>query len=161
MRRAAVWLFSFIAFGVAVFIVVFLIQINPRESFSDVKGEDSLSHTSQKSGGEFESWISRFSTPEESDYFYPVNEVTLNLDMGNGSNPSMVYRLSVGPLDSDHLLLVKEELETHALPYDLQNSGETKLITVDSTDQFQLQTLVTKLKTYQIPATLSPYTEEY
>jgi hypothetical protein len=42
----------------------------------------------------------------------------------------------------------------------MQNQEDTMILTIDSTDQSQLQSLVTKLKTYQITTTLSPYTEE-
>jgi hypothetical protein len=80
MRRAAYWLFPLIALAVAVFIVVFMIQINPvAPDLNSTSGEaeaKEVSHFSPEIG----SWIERFSSSEEKGYFYPVNELTLELD---------------------------------------------------------------------------------
>jgi hypothetical protein len=160
MRRAAYWLIPLIAFAVALFIVLFLVEINPStpamHSIEDDKKEDS----SQGLKGQLGSWISHFSTTEENEYFYPVNEVTLKLDMGDEISTLEIYRLTVKPKNSDELLQTKEEVKKSELPYVMQDDGDTKILTVDSPDQSQLQSLVTKLKTYQIMATVSPYTEE-
>ncbi len=160
MRRAAFWLFPLIAFAVALFIVLFLVQINPSapkissgENENDVISSEGLE---EKIG----SWISHFSSTKESGYFYPVNEITLKLDMGGENTALELYRLTVKPKSSDELLQAKEELKKSTLPYVMQNQEDMMILTIDSTDQFQLQSLVTKLKTYQITATLSPYTEE-
>lgn len=83
MRRAAYWLFPLIALAVAVFITLFLIQINPsapKVEISDI--EEVLPAEASPSE---KSWISRFSGNDEKEYFYPVNEVTLNLDTSNGT----------------------------------------------------------------------------
>jgi len=160
MRRAAFWLFPLIAFAVALFIVLFLVQINPSApNMSPIENNDKV-ESSEGLKGKIGSWISRFSTTEESGFFYPVNEVTLNLDMGGESAVAEMYRLTIKPQGSDELLQVIEELKKNALPYVMQNNEDIKRITVDSTDQFQLQSLVTKLKTYQITATVAPFTEE-
>jgi len=160
MRRAAFWLFPLIAFSVALFIVLFLVQINPSAPNVSLTENNDEIESSEGLKEKFGSWLSHFSVTEESGYFYPVNEVTLNLDMGGESAVSEMYRLTIKPQNSDELLQVMEELKQSTLPYEMQNNEDTKQITVDSTDQFQLQSLVTKLKTYQITATVAPFTEE-
>jgi len=160
MRRAAFWLVPLIAFGVALFIVLFLVQINPSapKISSSENGKDD--GTSLGLGEKLGSWLSHFSATKESGYFYPVNEVTLKLDPDGENTSLVIYRLTVSPKSTDELLQIKEELKKCKLPFELQNNEEPMILTVDSTDQTQLQSLVTKLKTYQITATLSPYSEE-
>ncbi|MBD3798415.1 hypothetical protein [Sulfuricurvum sp.] len=80
-RRAAYWLVPIIAIGVAVFIIYFLIQINPstpRIKMSDV--DDVL--PPNKGDGE-KGWMDKFAGDGEKGYFYPVNELYLNLDTDN------------------------------------------------------------------------------
>lgn len=160
MRRAAFWLVPIIAVAVALFIAYFLIQINP--SVPKVNSSERETETGFVSGiGErIGSWISHFSTTKESGYFYPVNEVTLKLDAEGEENTIVAYRVTVTPKSTDELLQVKAELKKSALPYEVQKKEDPMVLTVDSTDQLQLQSLVTKLKSYQIEATLSPYSEE-
>lgn len=160
MRRAAYWLIPLIAFGVALFIGLFLVEINP--STPKIHSTDSSDETPSAVGlkDRIGDWISHFSKSGEEDYLYPVNEVTLKLDMGDKSNDLDLYRLTIKPKNSDELLQCKEELKKTDLPYVMQNEEDAKILTVDSTDKSQLQSLVTKLKTYQITAKISPYTEE-
>ncbi|MDP2078097.1 MAG: hypothetical protein Q8J85_08605, partial [Sulfuricurvum sp.] len=80
MRRFAYWLFPTIAIVVAVFIVVFMIEINP--AAPQLGGDIALDQTlkpiasSESSSG----WIKHFNINKEKEYFYPVNEVTIALD---------------------------------------------------------------------------------
>lgn len=159
MRRAAYWLIPLIAFCVALFIGLFLVQINPLAPKIQ-PSESENEATSEGLKGQLGSWINHFANTSDNDYFYPVNEVTLNLDMGGKSDSLELYRLVIKPKSADELLQCKEELKKNALPFVMQTEEDTNILTVDSPDQSQLKSLVTKLKTYQITATVSPYTEE-
>lgn len=160
MRRAAYWLVPLIAFCVALFIALFLVEINPSAPKLHSSEETDENSSSIGLKDRIGDWISRFSKIGEDNYLYPVNEVTLKLDMGDKSNDLDLYRLTIKPKNSDELLQCKDELKKTDLPYVIQNDGDAKLLTVDSADKEQLQSLVTKLKSYQITATFSPYTEE-
>jgi len=160
MRRAAYWLFPLIAAAVAIFIVIFMIQINPSAPHpndgTDGEDTDTSPQVTEQSG----SWLDRFSISEEKGYFYPVNEVSLKLTDGETATVAAHYRLTVPLKSSYELFCVKEELKKSELPYFMRKEGETMTLFVDSNDQNRLVSLVTKLKTYQIKATVSPYTEE-
>lgn len=159
MRRFTYWLFPLIAAAVAAFIVVFMVQINPSVPLSERFSAEGNDVSSGIAGAEESSWLERFSQSGDKDYFYPVNEVHLVLDAGE--TPLVPnYRLTVPLKDSYELFCVKQELHNKALPYFLQREGDAMTLLVDSNDQNTLASLVTKLKTYQITATLSPYTEE-
>jgi hypothetical protein len=160
MRRAAYWLFPLIAFAVALFIALFLVQINPSTPSLIPIQKDDENDPSEGLKGKIGNWLSHFSQKEESGYFYPVNEVTLYLDMGGKHPLSDVYRVTINPQNSDEHLQVIEELKKSTLPYVMEKNEKMGQITVDSTDQSHLQSLVTKLKTYQITVTLAPLTEE-
>lgn len=158
MRRFAYWLFPLTAAAVAVFIVVFMIRINSYVPSSEDSLKDEYSSSTAPIAAQ-ESWISRFSMSEEKGYFYPINEVHLELDMGENA-PVTRHRLAVPLKDSYELFCLKQELMNSGLPYFLHKEGDVMTLLVDSDDQNKLESLVTKLKTYQISATVSPYTEE-
>ena len=84
MRRAAYWLFPLIALAVAIFITIFLIQINPSAPKVEISNIDEVLPVETSS--DEKSWISHFSSNDEKEYFYPVNEMTLNLDVSNGTS---------------------------------------------------------------------------
>lgn len=85
MQRFAYWLFPFIAVAVAIFIVVFMVQINSAVPEAD-------EHLPLQSGNsapaeeENIGWLERFSFGGDKGYLYPVNELTLKLD----ANESLV-----------------------------------------------------------------------
>jgi hypothetical protein len=159
MRRVAYWLFPLIAGAVAAFIVVLMIYINPSLPHSAIPGGAGDQKLSDASPAEEKGWIERYSQTGEKEYLYPVNEVHLVLD--TGEHPAVPnYRLRVPLKDSYELFCVKQELYNKALPYFLQREGDAMTLLVDSHDEKTLASLVTKLKTYQITATMSPYTEE-
>lgn len=79
MRKILKWLTPLIAVGVAVFILFFLISINsdetsvalaPLEHKSDVVVEQPQ-----------QVWLNHFSKTEKLGYFYPVNEVLIQVDL--------------------------------------------------------------------------------
>lgn len=161
MRRFAYWLFPTIAVAVAIFVVFFLIEINP--SAPEMRGEEEsrlLDPFSSDLDAE-KGWIERFSFNRDKEYLYPVNEVTVVLDMDTHANTSVTrYRLSVPIRDSYELFCLRQELQHSDLPYLLDQQGDKMSVYIDSQDQSKLTSLVAKLKTYQISATLSPFNED-
>jgi len=72
------WLFPAIAITVAIFIVVFMIQINPKVSLEEEKqhSQDTPASVEERSRG----WINDLTVSDEKGYLYPVNELTLQTD---------------------------------------------------------------------------------
>ncbi len=89
MHKAFKWLTPIITVGVAIFIVVFLIKINPSENTQ----LDKLQTTNIKAqDDEPESqWLNHFSKSEQSGYFYPVNEIYINLDLNEQNTTTKTY----------------------------------------------------------------------
>lgn len=160
MRRFAYWLFPLIAGAVAVFIVVFMVQINPSAPVLESSKSGSRRDASAGSGAGEGNWLDRFSIGQDKGYSYPINEVSLKLDAGDKNPSDERYRLTVPLKDSYELFCLKQELKNSGFPYFLQKEGNAMTLLVESDDQNKLASLVTKLKTYQITATLSPCTEE-
>lgn len=77
-RRAAFWLFPLIAIAVAVFITVFLFQINPSVPKVEISDTEEVLPPKESSGEK--SWIEGITNQNDKEYFYPVNEVRLKLD---------------------------------------------------------------------------------
>jgi hypothetical protein len=160
MRRFAYWLFPIIAIIVAVFIVVFMIDINP---VVPTIGQDSDLEAVSKpiiSDEDSPGWIKHFNISNEKEYFYPVNEVTIVLDDNESPKKTRQYHLVIPLKDSYEFFCLKQELKNSNLPYLLNQDGEAMTALIDSTDQAKLTALVAKLKTYQISATLSSFKED-
>jgi len=160
MRRFAYWLFPIIAIVVAVFIVVLMIEVNPaapaigRDIALDETPKPLLSEESSSG------WIKNFNISHEKEYFYPVNEVTIALDDNESHTKAQQYHLVVPLKDSYEFFCLKQELKNSNLPYLLNQEGEGMTALIDSADHTKLTTLVAKLKTYQISATLSSFKED-
>jgi hypothetical protein len=159
MRRFAYWLFPIIAIAVAIFIVVFIIEINP---VAPTQHQDStLDDNSQLIASDSSvGWIKHFNVKHEKEYVYPVNEVTIVLDNNESSSKTQLHHLVVSLKNSYEFFCLKQELKDSNLPYLLNQEGEGMTVLIDSTDLKILTTLVTKLKTYQISATLSSFKED-
>lgn len=160
MRRFAYWLFPIIAIIVAVFIVAFMIDINP--AIPTVGRDTDLDKDSQPMISEENTpgWIKHFNISSEKEYFYPVNEVSIVLDDSESPTKAQKYHLTIPLKDSYEFFCLKQELKNSNLPYLLNQDGEAMTALIDSTDQAKLTALVAKLKTYQISATLSSFKED-
>lgn len=160
MRRFAYWLIPTIAIAVAAFIVAFMIEINP--AAPTMQKDASLNVTSEPTTVEegSQGWIKNFNLNNEKGYFYPVNEVTITLDDNESQNKTQMHHLVVPLKDSYEFFCLKQELKNCNLSYLLNQEGDTMTVLIDSADHKKLTTLVTKLKTYQISATLSSFKED-
>lgn len=159
MRRFAYWLFPLIAILVATFIVVFIIDINP--AAPTLHQDTALDEVAQPVCAEGSTgWIKHFKVRQDKEYAYPVNEVTIALDDNESLSKAKHYHLVVPLKDSYEFFCLKQELKDSNLPYLLNQEGDSMTVLIDSTDRSKLATLVAKLKTYQISATLSSFKED-
>lgn len=158
-RRFVFWLFPVIALSVAVFITVFMIQINPSGS-----GDEDLpkaAHQGTQPTTKNESWLDRLIFKSEKEDSYPVNDIHLEVALKEGTSGTVPFVLNADINDSYQLFCLKQELKNTKLPYSIiRQEGDKIAFAVDTADKNKLVSLVTKLKTYQITATMSPYTED-
>lgn len=105
-------------------------------------------------------WIKHFKVKHDQEYVYPVNEVTIALDDNESLSKTPRYHLVVPLKDSYEFFCLKQELKDSNLPYLLNQDRDSMTVLIDSTDRKALTTLVAKLKTYQISATLSSFKED-
>lgn len=160
MRKILRWLTPLIAVGVAVFILFFLISINsdetsvaltPLEHKSDVVVEQPQ-----------QVWLNHFSKTEKLGYFYPVNEVLIQVDLNEKivvTKPT-IYKLSAPLMDPYQLFCLKEELKRYNLKYYLKKDKNSAELLIYSKEREKLNSLVEVLKNYQISATVGLYKED-
>jgi hypothetical protein len=159
MQKILKWLTPLIAVGVAIFIIFFLISINSNEVFIDT---EPLSLGNKPILGKPKKiWLDKFGESERKGYFYPVNEVYVEVDLQEKITKTITYKLSAKLLDPYQLFCLKEELKNHKLKYYL-NKGKTDIeLFIYSQNVDKLRNLVTVLKNYKISAIIKPYKEEY
>ncbi len=158
MHKAFKWLTPIITVGVAIFIVVFLIKINPSENTQ----VDKLQTTNIKTqDDEPESmWLNHFSKSEQSGYYYPVNEIYINLDLNEQNTTTKTYQLDAPVSDAYKLFCLQEVLKQYNVRYFLnKNQGDTKIL-LYLDDKSKLDLLEKALNTYDISAKILPYKEE-
>lgn len=158
MRKILKWLTPLIAAGVAVFIIFFLISINSNETYIKLSP---LEHKSSATVEEPKKvWLNHLSKSEKLGYFYPVNEVFIQVDLNEKIVSETVYKLSAPILDPYQLFCLKEELKQHRLKYYLKKDKSGAELLIFSKDRDKLNSLVEVLKNYQISANVGLYKED-
>lgn len=158
MQKILKWLTPLIAVGVAVFIIFFLILINSNETPIKITPLEHKSEVVVKKQEKV--WLNHFSKTERLGYFYPVNEVYIQVDLNEKIASKTIYKLSAPLLDPYQLFCLKEELKQHKLKYYLKRDKRGVELLIYSKNIEKLNTLVRVLKNYQISAQIGLYKED-
>jgi len=158
MQKILKWFTPLIAVGVAIFIIFFLISINSNENTTNLVP---LKHKSTVVAKEEKKvWLNNFSKTERLGYFYPVNEVLVEVDLTQEVKIKTIYKLVASLLDPYQLFCLKEELSQHKLKYYLKRDKKGVELLIYSKDKQKLNSLVRVLKNYQISAKISLHKED-
>ncbi|MCF6329979.1 MAG: hypothetical protein L3I99_00340 [Sulfurimonas sp.] len=152
------WLTPIIGIGVAIFIILFLFDINSSEKIKNL--EPLALKTSVSPKTEKVVWLNHFSKTERLGYFYPVNEVYIQTSLDEKIHPKITYKLSASLIDPYQLFCLKEELDQHKLKYYLKRDKNGVELDIYSNDKNKLNSLVRVLKNYQIIAKVTLYKED-
>ena len=160
MQRLAYWLTPIITIGVALFLVLLLYRINQGEVSpilpKKTVGNKLKSNEISKNSG----WLERFSKSERLGYFFPVNEIYINLDLTQKIIHETIYQLKATISDPYQLFCLKEELKQYGLKHLLKKDSTGLTLLIRSKNEDKLTQLVDTLKNYQIMATIVPFKEE-
>ncbi len=154
MYKIIKWFLPVVTIGVAIFIILFLISINSSQKQID---SHQLSLFSQSISKEpKKAWLNHFSKTEKLGYFYPVNEVYIQVDLTEKIINTITYKLSAIILDPYQLFCLKEELKRYKLKYYLKKDKINVELVIYSKNKNKLNSLVQVLKNYQIMAQVKP-----
>jgi hypothetical protein len=159
MQKILKWFAPVLTIGVTIFIIFFLLSINSDDVYLESKPLALDSEVPQKK--QEKNWLNHFSESERLGYFYPVNEVYVQIDLNEKITKVITYKLSAKLLDPYQLFCLKEELKQHGLKYYLQKDRTAVNLLIYSQDVDKLNSLVKVLKNYKILATIKPYKEDY
>lgn len=158
MQKILKWFAPILTIGVAVFIIFFLLSINTHEKIYEQEPfaleENNLLQKPKQT------WLENFSQTEKLGYFYPVNEVYIQVDLNEKIIKETTYKLSASLLDPYQEFCLKEELKQHGLRYYLKRDNKKVELLIFSTDRAKLNILVNVLRNYQISAQIVPYQED-
>ncbi len=158
MQKVLKWFSPIIAIGVAIFITLFLISINSSQEYAD--SEELYFFKKIVSDSKEKVWLNHFSQTEKLGYFYPVNEVYIKIDLNEKITNTITYELTASLLDPYQLFCLKEELKQHQLRYYLKKNKTKVELLIYSKNKNRLNSLVEKLKDYQIMAEIKPYKQD-
>ncbi len=160
MQRIAYWLTPLIALGVALFLIVLLYRINQTELIYGVAHQKNDTTAKENPQNSVDTWLTQLSESERLGYFFPVNEIYVDVDLNQKIVHEIIYQLKADIKDPYQLFCLKEELREFELNYFLQNDKSGTTLLIHSKDQQKLQKLVATLKNYQILASVVPFKEE-
>ena len=158
MQKVLKWFTPVLALGVAIFIVFFLISINPSYEQDYVEPLEHKSDVVQQKSKEV--WLNHFSKTERLGYFYPVTEAYVEIDLDEQITSNTIYKLSASLLDPYQLFCLKEELKQHKLRYYLKRDKSSVELLIYLKNIEKLNSLVRVLKNYQISAKVELYKED-
>ena len=158
MQKILKWFTPVLALGVAIFIIFFLISINPSQEHDYVEPLEHKSEVVQQKSKEV--WLNHFSKTERLGYFYPVNEAYIEIDLVEKIISNTIYKLSASLLDPYQLFCLKEELKQHKLRYYLKRDKSSVELLIYSKNIEKLNSLVRVLKNYQISAKVELFKED-
>jgi len=159
MHKIMKWFAPALAIGVAIFITLFLISINSQEVIVEteplkLKSENTITQPKEKL------WLNHLSQTQKKGYFYPVNEVYIEVSLNEQITKTITYRLSAHIKDPYQLFCLKEELKRHGLKYFLKKDTKGIELLIYSQNVDKLNSLVKVLKNYKILAHIEPYNKE-
>lgn len=160
LQRLAYWLIPFIAGSVALFIVIFLVQINSEIEIDKSHTGDKLELSSQMSKEKPSVWLDNLSKSERLSYSYPVDEIYLDIDLTKEIVDVETYKLTALLKDPYQLFCIKQELKKMNLQYSLKKDKKGLELLIVSKKLSQLKVLVKSLKNYQINANVLLYKKE-
>jgi len=158
VQKILKWFAPLIAAGVAIFIIFFLISINSGGNSSYIEPLEVKSTV--KINKPKDVWLNHFSQTQRSGYFYPVNEIFVQVDLDEKILSTTIHKLSASVLDPYQLFCLKEELKQHKLRYYLKKDKHGVELLIYSQNKEKLNSLVRVLKNYQILAKISLYKED-
>lgn len=160
MQRYVHWLAPAVALGVAVYITIFMIQVNQTDPVPLKEPVPLGSDRSVQAPQGEKRWLDAFARSERQGYFYPVNEIYIEVDLNQKLVHEKIYRLSAKLRDPYQLFCLKQELKRHDLRYTMKNEKSGAELLVYSKEEAKLKALVNTLKNYQITASFLPYKED-
>lgn len=161
MQRFVKWLTPLITLGVAVFIIFLLIDVNEGELQSHIEPVLPVDKPGNKSDLTAKRWLDTLAQHERHGFFYPVNEIYVELNLNQQSVSEKTYRMSAVLRDSYQLFCLKQELKQHKLRYTLKHEKNAIELLVYSRDEAKIKDFLYSLKNYQITASVLPYKEDF
>ncbi len=158
MQKVLKWFTPVLALGVAIFIIFFLISINPSQEQDYVEPLEHKSEVVQKKSKKI--WLNHFSQTQRLGYFYPVTEAYIEIELNEKIVSNTIYKLSANLLDPYQLFCLKEELKQHKLRYYLRKDKNSVELLIYSKNIKKLNSLVRVLKNYQISAKVELFKED-
>jgi len=150
MQKVIKWFAPSVTLGVAIFITFFLISINSTQEYKKSKELSFLEKVVSNESTDI--WLNHFAKTQKLGYFYPVNEVYVEVDLNEKITNTITYELSATLLDPYQLFCLKEELKKQKFRYYLKKNKAKVELLIYSSSKKRLNSLVVALKDYKITA---------
>ena len=144
---------------VLIFVVAFLIDINRvPASLSPLQENQQLEdiNTSVSQGTK---WLHKLDKSKEDDYYYPVTEISIDLNLDQDvdnkyRNRIRHFRLVTQALSDYHYFCLKQVLDQSRIKHKIERFNNDVAVILYSQDQNALRTIVKELNRYDIASSV-------
>ena len=160
-KSKAFWFFALLPASVFIFLIMFFVSVNEvdeKSLLNSLSNLEVLEKTVKKS--DERGWIENFATSAQKGYFYPVNEISIELALDENIRRYNEYRLDIEPLDTYKFFCLRQVLTSFDVHYLLQRYHENVKTVLFSDKKNELEKIVKELKTYNINAKVTHVTRK-
>ena len=158
MQKILKWFSLLFAVSIAIFVIYFLYDINKDEDITQPEPFVYKSEIQKKKDDGL--WLDDLIKKGQKDYFFPVNEIFIKVDLEKIKKKKKVYQLFVNKLDPYEIFCLNQELKRYKIRYFFKKDKNSNKLLVYSNDVNRLNSLVNVLKRYQIKAKIKEVKDE-
>lgn len=143
---------------VFIFIVAFLIDINRSTVTLDpLQKPKQLSDSNHT--GQFAPWLSKLGIDKKDDFYYPVTEISIDLDLDQSvdskyRNRARYFKLVTQPLNDYHYFCLKQVLDQSRVKHKIERFNNDVAVILYSQSLTALKTIVKELNIYDIKSSV-------
>jgi len=150
---------AFFSTLVLIFVVAFLIDINRVPASLDPLQENQQAKDPNHSGPKGLKWLQKIAKDKTDDYYYPVTEITIDLDLDQNVDHKYrhrvkQFRLETQALSDYHYFCLKQVLDQSRMKHKIERFNNDVAVILYSEDQKALRSIVKELNKYDIASSV-------
>ncbi len=144
---------------VLIFVVAFLIDINKVPVSLDPLQEITQPEEKTQTKPLVKKWLHKFEKDKSDDFYYPVTEITIDLNLDQNvdkkfRNRVRHFRLVTQPLSDYHYFCLKQVLDQSRVKHKIERFNNDVAVILYSQDYKALRSIVNELNKYDIASSV-------
>jgi hypothetical protein len=152
MQKKILGTFFLLLFLSVTFLLYQLLSQNNEAKIELAKYKTTIIHNNAKEEPQEKDWVKELAHQESREFFFPVNELFMQIDIQGGSNGEKrkSFRLVIDRADRYSLFCIVQTLSALHLSYVVIKENKIPIVYVDEKGSKQLENVVLELEKYDI-----------